>query len=257
MELKDKVVVVTGAAGGIGGALVDQFRSEGATVIGSDLKVPEQTQANRFLTNDISTEDGVKSLIDDVLAHEGRIDLFCSNAGIALPMDAFSPEKYWDKTLDINLKSHYWAARHVLPHMIERGSGYLLNTASAAGLLNEIDSFGYGVIKSAAIGLAEWLAFTYRDKGIRVSVLCPEGVKTQMIAHSPYLQASAITAEELAKITSEAIHAERFMITRHPHTIEAFQKKAANYQGFIDFMVQRRAQAISMREALKKSSTAS
>ena len=185
MELKDKVVVVTGAAGGIGAALVDQFRSEGATVIGSDLKVPEQTQANRFLTNDISTEDGVKSLIDDVLAHEGRIDLFCSNAGIALPMDAFSPEKYWDKTLDINLKSHYWAARHVLPHMIERGSGYLLNTASAAGLLNEIDSFGYGVIKSAAIGLAEWLAFIYRDKGIRVSVLCPEGVKTQMIAHFP------------------------------------------------------------------------
>lgn len=107
MELKDKVVVVTGAAGGIGGALVDQFRSEGATVIGSDLKVPEQTQANRFLINDISTEDGVKSLIDDVLAHEGQIDLFCSNAGIALPMDAFSPEKYWDKTLDINLKSHY------------------------------------------------------------------------------------------------------------------------------------------------------
>ena len=107
MELKGKVVVVTGAAGGIGTALVDQFRSEGATVIGSDLKVPELTQANRFLTNDISTEDGVKSLIDDVLAHEGRIDLFCSNAGIALPMDAFSPEKYWDKTLDINLKSHY------------------------------------------------------------------------------------------------------------------------------------------------------
>ena len=92
MELKDKVVVVTGAAGGIGAALVDQFRSEGATVIGSDLKVPEQTQANRFLINDISTEDGVKSLIDDVLAHEGRIDLFCSNAGIALPIDAFSPE---------------------------------------------------------------------------------------------------------------------------------------------------------------------
>ena len=111
--------------------------------------------------------------------------------------------------------------------------------------------------KHAAIGLAEWLAFTYRDKGIRVSGLCPEGVKTQMIAHSPYLQASAITAEELAKITSEAIHAERFMITTHPHTIEAFQKKAANYQGFIDFMVQRRAQASSMREALKKSSTAS
>ena len=141
--------------------------------------------------------------------------------------------------------------------MIERGSGYLLNTASAAGLLNEIDSFGYGVTKHAAIGLAEWLAFTYRDKGIRVSVLCPEGVKTQMIAHSPYLQASAITAEELAKITSEAIHAERFMNHHAPTYDRNFSEKAANYQGLIDFMVQPRAQAISMRETLKKSSTAS
>ena len=145
----------------------------------------------------------------------------------------------------------------MLPHMIERGSGYLLNTASAAGLLNEIDSFGYGVTKHAAVGLAEWLAFTYHDKGIRVSVLCPEGVKTQMIAHSPYLQASAITAEELAKITSEGIHTEQFMITTHPTTLMAFQKKAENYQGYIDFMVQRRAQAISMREALKKPSATS
>ena len=252
MELKDKVVVVTGAAGGIGNALVNQFRAEGAIVIGSDLKKPEQTQAARFLNNDISTEAGVKALIDDVLAHEGRIDLFCSNAGIALPMDAFAPEKYWDKTIDINLKSHYWAARHVLPHMIERGSGYLLNTASAAGLLNEIDSVGYGVTKHAALGLAEWLAFSYQDKGIRVSVLCPEGVMTPMIKYSPYLQMTAITPEELAKIVSEGIHAERFMIVTHPHTLEAFQKKAANYEGFIKYMRGRREQQIKLIEEMKK-----
>lgn len=252
MDLNHQVVVVTGAAGGIGAALVNQFKSEGAIVIGSDLKQPEQTSANRFVISDMSSEVGVKALIDDVLAHEGRIDLFCSNAGIALPMDPMSPENLLDKTIDINLKSHIWAARHVLPHMLERGSGYLLNTASAAGLLNEIDSMGYGVTKHAAVGLAEWLAFTYHDRGIRVSVLCPEGVKTQMIAHSPYLQASAITPEELAKITSEAICAEQFMIATHPTTLVAFQKKAENYQGYINYMTDRRAQAMSLRAQMLK-----
>lgn len=253
MQLQDQVVVITGAASGIGLALATRFIQEGATVITSDLRAdfgePQaQRIGARFVSANVGREADIQALVHNVLGHEGRIDLFVSNAGIAMAMDAFAPEAEWDRILDINLKSHIWAARHVLPHMLERGMGYLLNTASAAGLLNEIDSVGYGVTKHAAVGFAEWLAFTYADRGIRVSVLCPEGVATPMIEASPYLQARAVTPESVAQAVVEALHEERFMITTHPTTLPHFQQKAGNYDGYVKLMTTRRAQALAMHQ---------
>ncbi len=260
MELNQKIVVVTGAASGIGLGLATRFIQEGATVIAADLRtdIGQETAraiGARFIHADIGEESGVEALVHNVLEAEGRIDLFCSNAGIAFEMDALAPETDWDRIINVNLKSHIWAVRHALPHMLERGQGYFLNTASAAGLLNEIDSCGYGVTKHAAVGFAEWLAFSYAERGIKVSVLCPEGVQTPMIANSPYLQRTAITPETVAQNVIAGLREERFMITTHPTTLPSFQQKAGNYEGFIKVMQKLRGQANELAQAVKASSS--
>jgi NAD(P)-dependent dehydrogenase (short-subunit alcohol dehydrogenase family) len=262
MKLNQKIVIITGAASGIGLALATRFVQEGAVVIASDRRQEAGEAAARaigasFIAANIAEETGVEALVQSVLEQHGRIDLFCSNAGIGLPMDALAPESDWDRIININLKSHVWAARHALPSMLERGEGYFLNTASAAGLLNEIDSCGYGVTKHAAVGYAEWLAFTYHDRGIRVSVLCPEGVHTPMIEQSPYLQRNAISTEAVAEAVVQGLLEERFMITTHPTTLPAFQQKAANYEGFIKAMQKLRGQAMELSRAAQQGNNSS
>ena len=237
MDWQDKVVVVTGGAGGIGHALAKRFAAEGARVVISDLSADTPTlRADplpaRFVAADMATEAGVIALIDDVLATEGRIDLYASNAGIALPMSGTSSDASWEKIMAINLYSHVWAARRLIPLMTQAG-GRLLVTASAAGLLNEIASLGYGVTKHAAVGFAEWLAFTYADTAMRVSVLCPEGVRTPLIDAVPYLHKTAITPEALADAVLAGLAEGRFMLTTPPATLPAFQAKAADYEGYI------------------------
>lgn len=257
MELNGKVAVVTGAAGGIGHALAKRFAAEGAIVVSTDVRQDSELLVNdplsgRFVMSDLSYERGVVDLVEDIMANEGRIDLFASNAGVAYPMDVTSSEEDWRKIVAINQMSHIWVARHVVPDMLERGGGYLLVTASAAGLLNEIDSFGYGVTKHAAVGFAEWLAFTYRDQGLKVSALCPEGVKTRMIADSPYLQKNAVTPGFVAETVVEALREERFMILTHAHTIDKFREKAADYEAYIDSMVELRRRATASRRESEK-----
>lgn len=251
MEFNQKVIVVTGAASGIGLALAAAFVQEGAAVIASDRNEvlgaqKAQEIGARFVPADVSREEGVKALIDDVLAREGRIDLFCSNAGIGVGEGPETPDKTWDLIQRVNVMSHVWAARHVLPHMLERGDGYLLNTASAAGLLTELHSAPYAVTKHAALAFAEWLSITYGYRGIKVAALCPEGVWTPMIQNAPILQQTAITTDELVGKTLAVLREDGFLITTHPTTLKGFQLKAQNYDEWISKMRHLRGKAMAL-----------
>ncbi|MVN85659.1 SDR family NAD(P)-dependent oxidoreductase [Deinococcus sp. HMF7620] len=251
MDFQDKVIVVTGAASGIGLALAARFVQEGATVIASDRQAEigaarAAELGARFVAADISREEGVQALIEDVLAREGHIDLFCSNAGIAVGEGPETPDRVWQLIHNVNVMSHVWAARHLLPHMLERGGGHLLNTASAAGLLTELHSAPYAVTKHAALAFAEWLAITYGDRGIRVACLCPEGVWTPMIQNAPILQQTAISTDELVEKTLAVLRADGFLITTHPTTLKGFALKAADYDGWIGRMRQLRVRAMAL-----------
>ncbi|GAA5504065.1 1-deoxy-11-beta-hydroxypentalenate dehydrogenase [Deinococcus xinjiangensis] len=251
MQFKDRVIVVTGAASGIGLALATRFVQEGAKVIASDRNTEvgaakAQEIGARFISADISTEEGVKGIIDDVLGKEGRIDLFCSNAGVGMGHGPEDPDKVWDLVYRINTMSHVWAARHLLPHFLERGDGYFLNTASAAGLLTELHSAPYAVTKHAALAFAEWLAITYGEQGVKVACLCPEGVWTPMIQNAPILQLTAITTDELVEKTLEVLRRDGFLITTHDTTLKSFQNKATNYDEWISKMKHLRKKAMAL-----------
>ncbi|MDQ1372763.1 MAG: hypothetical protein QOJ09_101, partial [Actinomycetota bacterium] len=184
MELRDKVVIVTGGASGIGAALCRRFAAEGArAVVVADLQADAaQVVAGEIggtaMTTNVSVEADVHALVERTVERHGPVDLFCSNAGIAIGGGVEVPDEEWQRIWDINLMAHVYAARAVLPGMLARGEGYLLNTASAAGLLTNLGAAPYAVTKHAAVALAEWLAITHGDAGIRVSVLCPQGVRT-------------------------------------------------------------------------------
>ena len=244
--------MVTGAASGIGLALATRFVKEGARVITSDRNPDGAARAQeigaRFIAADISHEEGVKGIIDDVLAQEGHIDLFCSNAGIAIGAGPETPDKQWDLINRINVMSHVWAARHLLPHFLSRGQGYFLNTASAAGLLTELHSAPYAVTKHAALAFAEWLAVTYGDRGIKVSALCPEGVWTPMIENAPILQQTAISTDELVEKTLEVLRRESFLVVTHATTLPSFQNKAGNYDEWLSKLRHLRRKAMALLE---------
>jgi NAD(P)-dependent dehydrogenase (short-subunit alcohol dehydrogenase family) len=245
MEIKDRIVVVTGAASGIGRALAQRFAKEGAKrVICSDINadgvkvVAAEVGGRAFVTN-VGKEADIQSMIETVEAEEGPIDLFCSNAGIGYGGGAEVSNERWQRIWDINVMAHVWAARHMVPLMAARGEGYLLNTASAAGLLSQIGSAPYAVTKHAAVGLAEWLAITHGDKGIRVSVLAPQAVRTAMTAGNPDGVASVdgmIEPEAVAEACVRAIEAEDFLILPHPEVLEYMRRKATDYNRWIGGM---------------------
>ena len=184
MKAQDKVVVITGGATGIGAALARRFHAEGAkavTVAGfqEDLLQGVATEVNGLAVPcDVSNEQEIQQLIDTVEQTYGPIDIFCSNAGIARMGDEDAPNEEWQLNWDIHVMAHIYAARVLAPKMAERGTGYLINTASAAGLLSHIQSATYSVTKHAAVSFAEWLSIKYRHLGVRVSVLAPQAVRT-------------------------------------------------------------------------------
>ncbi len=245
MLVKDRIVVVTGAASGIGRALARRFAAEGAKLVvcsdrnGDGVRAVAEEVGGIAFETDVSKEADIKHMIDTVEAEQGPIDLFCSNAGIGIGGGAEVSDEAWQRIWDINVMAHVWAARHMVPLMAARGEGYLLNTASAAGLLSQIGSAPYAVTKHAAVGLAEWLAITHGDKGIRVSVLAPQAVRTAMTAGNPDGVASVdgmIEPEAVAEACVRAIEAEDFLILPHPEVLEYMRRKAADYNRWIGGM---------------------
>jgi NAD(P)-dependent dehydrogenase (short-subunit alcohol dehydrogenase family) len=242
MHLKDKIIVITGAASGIGRAMAHRFAKEGAKRIvcadrnGMGVRVVAAEVDGVAYETNVAKEDDIHHLIDDVEKHQGPIDLFCSNAGIGVGGGAETANDAWQKIWDINVMAHVWAARHVVPRMIARGGGYLLNTSSAAGLLSQIGSAPYAVTKHAAVGLAEWLAITHGDHGIKVSVLCPQAVRTAMTAANPDGVASIdgmMEPEAVAEACVRAIQKEDFLILPHPEVLEYMRRKTGDYNRWI------------------------
>lgn len=245
MDLKDRIIVITGAASGIGRAMAQRFAKEGAKLIVCADRDEAGAQATAAgiggvaFKVDVAREDDIKSLIDGVETQHGPIDLFCSNAGIGVGGGAETPNADWQRIWDINVMAHVWAARHLVPLMAARGGGYLLNTASAAGLLSQIGSAPYAVTKHAAVGLAEWLAITHGDQGIKVSVLCPQAVRTAMTANNPDGVASIdgmMEPDFLAEVVVKALAAEDFLILPHPEVLDYMRKKTDDYGRWIGGM---------------------
>ena len=256
MDAKGRVIVVTGGANGIGRALVRRFASAQAkavVVADIDLKgasaVAEEINGTAVKC-DVSHESDVKNLVDRVEAEHGRIDIFCSNAGIAVEGGPEAPNDQWQRIWDVNLMSHVFVARHVLPGMLSRGEGYLLGTVSAAGLLNHVFAAPYGVTKAAALSLFEWLAIAHGAQGIRVSCLCPQGVKTDMLAAErrlglEFLTANALEPDAVADIVLQGLLDERFLILPHPEVGEYFSRKADDYDRWLNGMRRLRANILS------------
>ncbi|HVF32958.1 MAG TPA: SDR family oxidoreductase [Acidimicrobiales bacterium] len=250
MDLAGKVVVVTGAASGIGRALAVRFDAEGARGVAVADRDADGAAATAAaigaraiaVTTDVSVEADVQRLVEVTEEAFGPIDLFCSNAGIATGGGVDAPDAEWQRIWDINLMAHVYAARAVLPGMLARGEGYLLNTASAAGLLTQIGSAPYAVTKHAAVALAEWLAVTHGDAGIRVSCLCPQGVRTPMLGDGgALLGPGALEPEDVAQAVVDGLRAEEFLILPHPEVREYVRRKADDHDRWIRGM--RRLQA--------------
>ena len=247
MELANKIIVITGAGSGIGRALAIRFKAEGAKqIVAVDINA-ENAQATAAMidgvamTADVSIEDDIVRVIETTEAQIGPIDLFCSNAGVGIGPDLNSPNSQWQTSWDVNLMSHLYAARHLVPRMVGRGGGYFLNTASAAGLLNQVGAAAYGVTKHAAIGFGEWLAIHHQHEGIKVSMLCPQAVRTAMTASDNDATAAAsadgmMEPEELADKVVEGLRVEAFLILPHEVVLEYMRNKTANYDRWIGGM---------------------
>ena len=243
MNLKDRVAVVTGGASGIGRALSARFAKEGARVVVADVDADGAARVAHQIggtgvTADVAVEADVFRLVADAREAYGEIDLFCSNAGIGAAGGVEASNAVWQRIWDVNFMAHVYAARAVLPRMLERGEGYLLQTASAAGLLTQIGSAPYAVTKHAAVALAEWLAITYGDRGIKVSCLCPQGVKTNLLQGPEagpfaFLLDEAIEPEQVAEAVVAGLAAEQFLILPHPEVAEYFRRKAGDYDRWL------------------------
>jgi NAD(P)-dependent dehydrogenase (short-subunit alcohol dehydrogenase family) len=237
MELKDKVVVITGGSGGIGKAMAEAFLNEGAAgIMLADLDAAAVAQAAadigcNGMACDVTDEAQVAALVAATEDQYGQVDVFCSNAGAGgngLLTDAAN--EVWQQQWELHVMSHLYAARAVLPGMIERGEGYLLNTASAAGLLAALGSGPYTVTKAAAVKFAEFLSITHGDDGIKVSVLCPQGVNTAMAPRSlgDGQTDGIIEASALAQTVVETMREERFHVLPHPEVEEYVRRKGDN-----------------------------
>jgi NAD(P)-dependent dehydrogenase (short-subunit alcohol dehydrogenase family) len=245
MELKDKIIVITGAASGIGAAMARRFAAEGARkIICADRDLAgAQAVADEIggvaIQADVSLAADISDLVETVESDIGPIDLFVSNAGIISTGGVEVDDAAWQNIWEINVLAHIRAARILVPRMLARGGGYLLNTASAAGLLAQIGSAPYSVTKHAAVSFAEWLAITHGAEGLKVSVLCPQGVDTPMIAGvdtSTVGKDGIVKPEHVADMCVEAIGDERFLILPHPVVGDYIKQKGADPERWISGM---------------------
>lgn len=244
MDLAGKIVVVTGGASGIGKAMCERFAKEGAKhIVVADMDADGAAEVAASVGGssiglDVTDEQALLRMIDDTEAHIGPIDLFCSNAGIGIGKGLDEPNSVWQKIWEVNTMSHVYAARHMVPRMTARGGGYLLNTASAAGLLSQIGSVTYAVTKHAAVALAEWIAITHGRDGIKVSVLCPQAVRTPMTAGGAGVAGvdGMIEPEQAAEAVVETIKEERFLVLPHPEVADYIKRKTSDYDRWLHGM---------------------
>jgi NAD(P)-dependent dehydrogenase (short-subunit alcohol dehydrogenase family) len=243
MELRDRVAVVTGGARGIGFALAQAFLDEGARhVVVADLVADEVDAAVSSLGQrasgravDVADRAAVAALVAEVEDAHGPIDLFVSNAGIGTGAGVEATDEVWDRIWKVNVLAHVYAAEAVLPSMLARGEGYLLSTASAAGLLSQIGDLPYSATKHAAVAVAEWLAITYGTQGITVSCLCPQGVRTDLLANAMGISSvetvvsqGLLEPADVAASVVEAVRAEQFLILPHPEVAEYHRRRATD-----------------------------
>lgn len=238
MEVRDRIAVITGGASGIGAALARRFVAEGARAVAvADIQaealaqVAEETGA-LAVRCDVASEADVQRLVTQVENELGPIDIFCSNAGVARWGEEDAPDEEWQLNFDVHVMAHVYAVRAVAPKMAARGGGYLIHTSSAAGLLSHIRSATYTVSKHAAVAFAEWVAIKYRDKGIRVSVLAPQAVRTAMTTGPGGSSVASVDGmiepEALADCVIETMAKEEFLMLPHPQVRDYMDKKAEN-----------------------------
>ncbi|MCY3642788.1 MAG: SDR family NAD(P)-dependent oxidoreductase [Acidimicrobiaceae bacterium] len=257
MQLEGAVAVVTGAASGIGRSLARALALEaGSVVVVADINGSgAETVAAEIAAEagpggtgglaagiDVTHEDAVVSLIEHVESSLGPIELWCGNAGISHLGGVERPDDEWNHVWDVNVMAHVIACRHLVPRWVERGSGHLLVTASAAGLLTNFGTASYAVTKHAAVGLAEWIAITHGDDGVRVSCLCPQGVRTPMTENEGAVAVDQVRAlgliepEDVAAVTLEALREDRFLILPHPEVATYELRRAGDRQRWLDGM---------------------
>jgi NAD(P)-dependent dehydrogenase (short-subunit alcohol dehydrogenase family) len=246
MELRDQVVVITGAGSGIGAAMARRFSEERPrAMVLADLnletarEVADETDAVA-LQVDVARPGDNNRLVDEVEGLFGPIDLFCANAGIGFIGDEQTPPEEWDRMWQVNVMSHVHAARRLIPSWTMRGAGYFLATVSAAGLLTNLKAAQYSVTKHAALAFSEWLAVTYGDQGVKVSCLCPMGVRTPFLESATEFQdlllSHAIDPEQVADEVVTGLASERFLILPHPEVEQFFQNKANDYDRWLQGM---------------------
>ncbi|WP_305093246.1 SDR family oxidoreductase [Prescottella sp. R16] len=258
MKVADKVAIVTGAGGGIGGAIAHALAREGAHVVVADLDgAAAKATADRIDAEhpacavaacaDTSGTSAIRDLIALAEKVFGPVDMYFANAGITGAPGLDADEAAWDRSLDVNLRSHIRAARLLVPGWVERGDGYFVSTASAAGLLTQIGSATYSVTKHAAVGFAEWLSVTYGEQGVKVSCLCPQGVKTKLLfpeedvvdelsaaaAKAVVSAGDVLEPAQVAADTLAAIEEERFLILPHPQVLDMYRHKGSDYDRWL------------------------
>ncbi|MEV6773665.1 SDR family oxidoreductase [Nocardia sp. NPDC051030] len=258
MQVSGKVAVVTGGGGGIGGAIAARLVRDGARVVVADLDAEAADEVAATITadhpgtavalaGDAADPAYIEALIACAEAEFGPVDFYFANAGVAGPLGIGADDKDWASTIDVNLQAHIRAARLLIPGWLERGEGYFVSTASAAGLLTQIGSAAYSVTKHAAVGFAEWLSVTYGDRGIRVSCLCPMGVETKLLhafeesgdvvgaaGTRAVTEAGAVlTPEAVAEAVMAALADERFLVLPHPEVLDMYRHKGSDYDRWL------------------------
>ena len=244
MELKGKVAVITGAASGIGRAAALRFAKEGAAgLVLGDLSFeklePVADEVRGFAVQcDVSKEAEIQYLVREAEARYGRVDVFFSNAGIFQQGDIHAPDADWERNWKIHVMAHVYAARAVVDKMVGRGEGYFLVTASAAGLLNIVESATYGVTKHGAVAFAEWLAIAYGRRGLRVSCLCPQAVMTNMFTGDGGSAGvdGALSVEQVMDEIVKVMRAEKFLVLPHPKVLDYMRMKTADYDRWLGGM---------------------
>ena len=258
MDIAGRVVVVTGGGSGIGAALCRAAAAAGAEAVvvadlnGTAAQAVAAEVGGKAATVDVRVESDVVGLVAETVAEHGRVDIYCSNAGIAFGGGPEAPDEAWQTSWEVHVMAHVYAARALLPGMLARGEGYIVGTISAAGLLNHVLASPYATTKAAGLSFLEWLAIAHGPDGIRVSALCPQGVRTPMLEQAgdrDFLGPGALEPDEVAAFVIDAMRDERFLVLPHPEVAEYVARRATDHPRWLRGMQRLRAGMMEAFEA--------